>query len=136
VNAHVLIRGIEIGDYLVATESCDILNVEFGLNPKIEQFMVGKVVGIIDETIYQVTIQVFPHKRFVYTNGFTYLTPFAPLDEVNSPIRPRSESNSLRSKLKIPSRQIIERYYVKIKKSKHFQNIIDFLNYEPFSSKR
>jgi len=133
VNAHVLIQGLGIGEYVVATESCDILNEEFDLNPKIEQFMVGKIVGIIDETIYQVTIQVFPEKHFVYTNGLTYLTPFVPLEEVNYPNWPKSES--LKSQLKIPSRRVIEKYYDKIKKSKYFQNIIDFLKYQPFSSK-
>lgn len=67
VNAYVMIRPMEIGYCLVATESCDILNDEFDLNPKIEQFMIGEVVGIIDKTVYQVTIQVFPNKCFVYT---------------------------------------------------------------------
>lgn len=90
VNAYVMIRGMEIGYCLVATESCDILNDEFDLNPKIEQFMIGEVVGIIDETVYQVTIQVFPNKRFVYTNGMTYLVPFVPLEEFNCPTGPRS----------------------------------------------
>jgi len=87
-----MIRPIEIGECLVATERCDILNDEFKLNPKIEQFMVGEVVGIIDETVYQVTIQVFPNKRFVYTNGMTYSVPFVPLEEVNCPTGPRSDS--------------------------------------------
>lgn len=69
VPAYVLIRGIEIGDYLVATESCTVLNNELKLNPKIEQFMVGEVVGVIGETVFQFTIRVFPKKRFVYTTG-------------------------------------------------------------------
>ena len=91
VNAYVMIRGMEIGDCLIATENCDIINAELNLDPKIEQFMIGEVVGIIDETVYQVTIQVFPNKRFVYTNGMTYLVPFVPLEEVNCPAVPRSD---------------------------------------------
>lgn len=86
-----MIRGMEIGDCLIATESCEIINDELNLDPKIEQFMIGEVVGIIDETVYQVTIQVFPNKRFVYTNGMTYLVPFVPLEEVNCPAVPRSD---------------------------------------------
>jgi len=33
VSAYVMIRPIEMGECLVATESCDILNDEFDLNP-------------------------------------------------------------------------------------------------------
>jgi len=76
-------------------------------------------------------------QRFVYTNGMTYRVPFVPLEEVNCPTGPRSDSP--RSKLKKPLQQLVERYYnyyVNIKKSKYFRNLIEFLNYEPFSSKQ
>ena len=99
--------------------------------------MVRELIGIIDESIYQVTIQVFSNKRFVYTNGMTYRVPFVSLEEANCPTGLRSDSPL--SQLKRPSPQLVERYcnyYVKIKKSKYFQNIIKILNTEPFSSKR
>ena len=133
VITYLFTRTIEFGQYVVATDSCDILNDEFDLNPKIEQYMIGEIIGIIDESIYQVMIQVFPNKRFVYKKDFTFITFFVDIEEVSNYLdRPTSPSY----KLNTPSRRLIERYYVKIKKSKYFRNLLFFLKDELFSSKR
>lgn len=124
VNTNVLIQGLEIGDSLFATESCDMLNAEFELDPKIEQFMIGEVAGIIDETIYQITVRVYPNKNFIYTADRFFLTPFVLLEEVKSSNWPKFDSQLI----KRVSRQLIEKAYVKLKNSKRFKKISDFLN--------
>lgn len=133
VITYLFTRGIELGQSVVATESCDILNDEFKLNPKIEQFMVGKIIGIIDESIYQVIKRVFLNKRFVYKTDLAFITPFIDLEEVSEFLDPPTSPSY---ELKRHSLRLIERYYGKIKTSKTFRNIIKILNYEPFSSKR
>lgn len=127
INTNVLIKGLELGQRLVATNSCDMLNIEFDLETKIEQFMVGEVVGIIDETIYQITVRVFPNKTFIYTDDRSFLTPFVLLEEVSEKISypTRPKINSLVKKI---SRKILEKSYLKLKKTKRFKQIIDFLN--------
>ena len=126
VNAHLIHRPIELGEPVVATESCDSLNTLYNLNPKLEKFMVGRVAGILDEARYYVNIQVFPNKFCVYTKDRSFLTPFISLDEVSSSTWPE---------IKKPSRQLIEKYFVKIIKNRHYRNIVKFMNYHPFSSK-
>jgi len=122
-----LIRGLELGEYVVATNSCETLNTEFDLDTKIEQFMIGEVVGIIDETIYQITVRVYPNKKFFYKDDCFFLTPFVLLDdvreEISYPTKPK-----INSVLKKISRQIFEKSYLKLKKSKRFKQIRDFLN--------
>ena len=110
----------------MATDNCKALNKEFPLIPKIEPFMVGRVVGIIDEKRYLVTVQVFPNKSFVYKKDRTFLAPFISFQNVGSSTWPR---------FKRPSRQLIEKYFVKVIKSKNFRKIVKFLRYEFFSSK-
>ena len=111
-----MIQGLEIGDSLVATESCDMLNTEFELDSKIEQFMIDEVAGIIDETIYQITVRVYPNKHFIYTADRFFLTPFVLLEEVKSSNWPKFDS-----RLKRVSRQLLEKSYVKLKNSKRFK---------------
>ena len=127
VNTNLLIRGLELGEYVVATNSCDMLNTEFDLDTKIEQFMVGEVVGIIDETIYQITVRVYPNKQFIYTEDCFFLTPFVLLEDVREemsfPTQPK-----INSVLKKFLRQILEKSYLKLKNSKRFKQIRDFLN--------
>lgn len=134
VITHLFTRGIELGQSVIATESCDILNEELKLNPKIEQFMVGEIVGIIDESIYQVMVQVFLNKRFVYKTDLKFITPFIDLEEISEFLDPPFSPSY---KLKTPSlsRRLIKKYSGKIKTSKTFRNLLDLLKYEPLSSK-
>ena len=126
VNTYLFHRPIELGEPVVATESCDPLNALYNLNPKLEQFMVGRVAGILDEARYYVNIQVFPNKLCVYTKDRAFLTPFISLYEVSSYTWP---------KIQKPSWQLIGKYLVKLKKNKHYRNIVKFMNYHFFSSK-
>jgi len=126
VNTYLIHRPIELGEPVVATASCDSLNILYNLNPKLEQFMVGRVAGILDEARYYVNIQVFPNKFFVYTEDRTFLTPFVSLGDVSSSTRPRFTK---------PSWLLVENTFVKLIKNRHYQNIVKFLKYQPFSSK-
>lgn len=126
VNTYLIHRPIELGEPVVATASCDSLNILYNLNPKLEEFMVGRVAGILDEARYYVNIQVFPNKFFVYTEDRTFLTPFVSLGDVNSATRPRFTK---------PSWLLVEKTLVKLIKNRHYQNIVKFLKYQPFSSK-
>ena len=38
--------------------------------------MVGQVVAIIDEMIYEVLVEVYPNKRFVFKSDMNFITPF------------------------------------------------------------
>ena len=91
INAFLIRRGIELGQCVVATKtkSCDVLNEEFQLDPKMERFMIEKVVAILDkshESLHNATLEVFYNKFLFYTSNITFLTSFVCIENVNSTI--------------------------------------------------
>ena len=129
-NTHLLCFYIKLGDWVVATENCTVLNDNLGKHPKIETFMVGQVVTIRDEITYEVLVEVYPDKRFVFKNDMNFITPFVSCETFNEPIYCLPRFN-----LKEPSRKVIKNYYSKIKKSKRLKKTIKFLKSKIFSSK-
>ncbi len=81
-------------------------------HPKIETFMVGQVIAIIDEMTYEVLVEVYSNKRFVFKSDMNFITPFVSCETFNK-----------RYRLPKPSREGIKKYYSKIKKSKHLKRI-------------
>ena len=106
VKARLICGYIELGGWVVATENCVDLNENLNqyqkiLNenkpPKLEAFMVGQVVAILDEIPHQVLIEIFPKKRFLYKTENTFITPFVSFKEVDGPLyeSPRFYGNIL-----------------------------------------
>ena len=92
--------------------------------------MVGQVVAIINEMIYEVLVEVYPDKRFFFfKSDMNFITPFVSCETFNK-----------RYRLPKPSREGIKKYYSKIKKSKYLKRIgeeflKEFLKSRPSSSK-
>lgn len=59
-------RGLELDDLVIAIQYCNMLNDQLNLKLKIEPFMIGQIVGFIDERVYHVMIEVFPKKKIFF----------------------------------------------------------------------
>ena len=123
VNTRLPCFSIKLGDWVVATENCGILNEDLEKHPKVETFMVGQIIGIINEMIYEVLVEVYPNKKFVFKSDMNFITPFVSCDTFKN-----------RYRLPKPSREDIKKYYNKIKKSKLLKKIgEEFLKPKPSS---
>lgn len=116
VNTYSLYHYFELDGWVIATPNCFILNENRKEGEKIEPFMLGQVVAILDEITHQVSVEVFPNKCFIYKTSKNFLTPFVNINEVinigeiKGPTPPSSILN-----FKIPYQQSIKNYYGKIK---------------------
>lgn len=109
MNTHSFYHSFDLGGWVIATPNCYILNENRKEDQKIQPFMLGQVVAILDPITHQITVEVFPNKCFVYETNKNFLTPFVNINEVinigqvEGPTPPSSILN-----FKIPYQQSIK----------------------------
>ena len=83
LSTTLITSNIKLGAYVVSTNVAPLFKKESKLDVDFQPFMVGKLIGVINESQKVVVIQVFPTKpKFLFNSQLTYLTPFVYLDEL------------------------------------------------------
>lgn len=87
IRTHIIRRALELYAEVVATEHTAELNKEFNLNGELKQFMVGRIVCILDERTHYVQLEMFPDRSFNYEAHIQIhmLTPFIYLNDFKKP---------------------------------------------------
>lgn len=75
ISTHFICDEIKLGAYVVATSKAHqfkvlLLKEELKLDVELNPFMMGKIIGIIDESQYLVIIQIFPNKVYKKNHVF------------------------------------------------------------------
>lgn len=114
IRAYILRRGIELDAEVVATPNVESINREFGTN--IIQFMMGRIVGILDEKTHYVLIQMFPDKMYNYNIPsnlpLTLFSPFIYLKDIKVPFWRKKPS--FKKTTKFITKYLIKNYKKKI----------------------
>ena len=86
VSTNFITPNLKLGAYVVATDVAPQFKKEIKLDVELLPFMVGKVIGILDEAQMLVLIEVFPKRSYFYQSKINYVTPFVYLDDLNPSI--------------------------------------------------
>lgn len=73
---------LKLGAYLVFTDKAPQFKKSLELKVPLEEFMIGQIIGILEEDQRLILIEVFPHKKFQFKSKINFGTPFIYLDDL------------------------------------------------------
>lgn len=73
---------LKLGAYLVFTDKAPQFKKDLKLEVLLEKFMIGEIIGILEEDQRLILIEVFPHKKFKFKSKINFGTPYIYLDDL------------------------------------------------------
>ena len=86
VSTHFITPKLTLGAYVVATNAAPQFKKDMKLDVELLPFMVGKIIGILDEAQCLILIEVFPKRSYIFQSQVNYVTPFVYLSEFKNSI--------------------------------------------------
>lgn len=66
---------LKLGAYLVFTDKASQFKKNLELKVPLEQFMIGQIIGILEEDQRLIMIEVFPNQKFHFKSNIYFGTP-------------------------------------------------------------
>lgn len=73
---------LKLGEFVVFTEYATKFQEELELDVLLEPYMIGKIIGILNEAQRLVILEVFPRKKYNFRSNINFITPFIYLDDL------------------------------------------------------